>query len=184
MITENFVKPQNNTRPKKHETGRKNGLRVCFVCTGNTCRSPMAAALLNDMGRVPEICSMCDMERLINSEKIHATSAGLFANGSPISENAVKALELSDVRSLPDNDYKSHISRSVTASVMEESDIIVGISGRHTMHPITMFPQYASKIISMPCDIPDPFGGDVDEYTQCLEQIKACIKELFFSHER
>ena len=50
------------------------GLKVCFVCTGNTCRSPMAAAVLNQYGKKYDIS---------------AVSAGLFPHvGDPISENA------------------------------------------------------------------------------------------------
>lgn len=160
--------------------GFEKPLAVCFVCTGNTCRSPMAAAVLNDMARIPPICSMCDMEKLLNTRQIRAVSAGLYADGSPISENAVRALENAGIRSLPDNDYKSHISQSVTPELMQNCDRVIGISGNHAMRLISLFPQYASKISCMPHDIPDPYGGDLAAYENCLAAIRAGIVELFF----
>ncbi len=167
--------------PKKTEGGDYGKpLTVCFVCTGNTCRSPMAAAILNDMARIPQVCSMSDIEKLLNSRRIRAVSAGLYADGSPISENAVRALENAGIRSLPDNDYKSHISTSVTPELMETCDRVIGISGGHAMRLISFFPQYASKITCLPHDIPDPFGGDLAAYETCLAAIRADVVQMFF----
>ena len=43
---------------------------VCFVCTGNTCRSPMAAAALNHLFRVPPVCTACDMTKVLSAKQI------------------------------------------------------------------------------------------------------------------
>ncbi len=158
-------------------------LRVCFVCTGNTCRSPMAQAILNDLGRVPEFCSMCSPE-LLRKRRIRASSAGISAiDGMPISLNASEALKECGIKALPDNDYLNHRAKMVDISDFALNDLIVGISSRHAMTLMAHYPQFASKIISMDEDIPDPFGGDIDDYKACLFKIRACIERMFFEND-
>lgn len=138
---------------------------VLFVCTGNTCRSPMAAAWLTHFG------AKCGYV---------ANSAGLFPSvGAPISVNAVHALKSAGVEPSPDNRYDLHTARPVTEELVAAADVVVGISKRHAMELIFAFPKYADKIVSMPRDIPDPFGGTAEDYEVCLTAIVGCIKEMF-----
>ena len=162
VSTKPFVKPE-----KAGLT--ENGIKlVTFVCTGNTCRSPMAEAVFNDMARRA-------------GKDVRASSAGLYAaEGMPISENAARALEGAGVKSLPDNDYLSHAARRIEYTDLLLSDLVVGISANHAMALIGAFPEFASKIVSMDEDIPDPFGGDEAVYAACLEKIKKSIERMFF----
>ena len=158
-------------------------LTVCFVCTGNTCRSPMAAALLNALSYAPPVCSMVDIEKLLNTKNIRATSAGLFASGSPIAPNAVAALEKAGVRPTPDNPYPSHRSRTLDEETMEVCDKIVGMTSTHALQIMAAYPAYAHKITCMPTDIPDPYGGDEAVYDACLAAIREGIDTLFFAED-
>ena len=156
--------------------------RVLFVCTGNVCRSPMAAALLNDLSRPREICSACgelqDMPRYV------ATSAGICAaDGDPITPTAAEALREAGVQPRPDNDYTAHRARMVTREILEEADEIVGMTAAHTMQLMMRFPELAPKMRLLPIDIPDPFGGSLQVYRECLSRLRYALEKLYFSEE-
>ena len=139
-------------------------ITVTFVCTGNTCRSPMAAAVLNHLGK----------------GRYKALSAGISAvTGEPISENSVLALEKAGITCTPENDYARHRALQICEEIVERSDKVVAISKSHMMALICAFPQYADKITVMPRDIPDPFMQGAAVYEKCLESITECIKESF-----
>ena len=156
--------------------------RVLFVCTGNTCRSPMAAALLNEMSRPREICSACGA---LSVPRYTAVSAGLFAQaGDPITKEAADALLASGVVSRPDNDYLAHRARPVSAELIAEADEIVGLTASHAMQLMLRFPEAASKIRTLPVDIADPFGGSAQVYQDCLAQLKYAIELAYFTGEQ
>ncbi len=137
---------------------------VLFVCTGNTCRSPMCAALFN-----------AKYAGLTH----HAVSAGLFADGSAISDNAVTALENSGIKATHGNDYRSHFSHTVTEADIEKSTLIIGVSSSHAFQLIMRFPAYASKITALPLEISDPFGGNIEDYENCLKNIDTALNIMF-----
>ncbi|MBQ7381323.1 MAG: hypothetical protein IJW69_04510 [Clostridia bacterium] len=174
------MKLAENTLEQRDGSATLRPLYICFVCTGNTCRSPMAEAVFNDMARIPPVCSMCDIERLVGGRPMRATSAGLFATGAPIAANAVSALERAGVRSLADNNYAEHLSRNLDAETVERCDLIVGMTGAHAMSLMAAYPEHASKITAMPVDIPDPYGMDGAAYDACLAAIKKGLLEMFF----
>ena len=79
------------------------GKLVLFVCTGNTCRSPMAAALFNQMAA---------------GSAYQAESAGLAAfTGDPASEASVRTMAY-----LGGIDLSSHRSRSLTPGLIDSAD--------------------------------------------------------------
>jgi len=139
---------------------------VCFVCTGNTCRSPMAAAVYNYLAEK-------------NKLDRRAISAGLFPDGSPISENAVRALEDAGIEPVAWADYHEHISGGISDELIDGCSQIVGMTGAHTMRLISMFPHHIVKLGALPREISDPYGGDLSEYKRCLEEITAAIREGF-----
>lgn len=147
------------------ETGLISPKNVCFVCTGNTCRSPMAAAVTNALG---------------GAEGVKAVSAGLYPHtGEPVSDNAVEALYRAGYRPCEGNRFDTHTARAIDESVLASCDMIVAVTKAHMMTLICSFPAYAQKIHAMPKDISDPFGGSVETYVRTLEEITAGVKELF-----
>ena len=166
------------TLEKKPESTARERL-VCFVCTGNTCRSPMAEAIFNHIARVPEICTACDVEKLLNAKRVRAVSAGLAAFGEPISKHACEALEEAGIPSLPDNDYKAHVAREIDIETMRSAELVVGISSSHAMRLMAEYPQFASKITCMPEDISDPYGGSLEVYRECLKQIREGVEKIY-----
>lgn len=148
------------TAPAKTETG-ENIYRVLFVCTGNTCRSPMAAAAYNHKNR---------------GTHRRAYSAGLAAfKGAPISENAILALESAGIPSTPDNDYKGHTATPVTLDLLKEMDKIYAISPSHAMALFSAAPELAEKIEILG-DIADPYGGNLLDYSAALSAILAALE--------
>lgn len=157
-------------------------LRVCFVCTGNTCRSPMAAAVANAMAQ-PTAALPEDLRQKM-APALQAYSAGLYAvAGEPISHNAVKALEEANVAAVKGLDYHKHAARTLTLEEAERFDWLVAVSERHAMELLMRFPQLASRMIQMPSAISDPYGGDLARYKACLAEITKGVQALFFSGE-
>jgi len=157
----------NETVPKRIDSPSL-AYRVLFVCTGNTCRSPMAAALWNAR---------------YGDESHRAVSAGLAADGSCISKNAAEALFRKGIRAASGNDYLSHISHTVNESDMEKADIVIGMTQRHAMNLLFAYPKYANKITVLPADISDPFGGDLSAYEKCLNDISEAFDEMYTPSE-
>ena len=145
--------------------------RICFVCTGNTCRSPMAEAMAN--ARAEQLAL-----------PLEAFSRGLsVCPGDPISPFALAALEEAGVPALPHHDYHSHRARPLTAEDAESFDLLIGLTRRHAMAMLLQFPHLAPRITALQADIPDPYGGDPDTYRLCLRAIQGAIRPLLAGEE-
>ena len=145
--------------------------RLLFVCTGNTCRSPMAAALLNHLARARE-------------GELVAASAGLYARqGDLITTAAAEALAEAGVPCTPQNDYRAHRARRISAELVKEADEVIAITGGHAMELIMRFPEHAAKIGTLGVDIPDPFGGDDEVYRRCLDMLTSVIRRKWLLEE-
>ena len=140
--------------------------RVLFVCTGNTCRSPMAAAIANHIAK----------ER--GEQGFLADSAGLFASeGEPMSEGAHHALETLGI------EVPQHTARNVSAALLADADTVVGLTASHAMQLMMRYPEAATKIVTLPMDIADPYGADDATYLACARQLMLCVELAFFGGE-
>jgi protein-tyrosine phosphatase len=149
--------------PEKTDTAKKRDV-YCFVCTGNTCRSPMAEALFN--------YKYADDTRV-------ARSAGLMIGGDPISPLAAAALEKAGISSEGEHDYKNHRSQIISDEIIENSARVICMSAEHAMQLMCAFPMYAGRIAVMPYDIPDPYGGTAEDYDNCLAAISEGLEMIF-----
>ncbi len=163
------------------KTEQNKPFRVCFVCTGNTCRSPMAAAVANHLAKEP-IASLPEALRAYASLELEAFSAGILArDGDPIAENAVLALEDAGILPDSDRDYHRHTAHRLTEEEAERYDLLVGLTREHALSLLLQFPSLVSRITCFPTDIPDPFGGSAAEYRACLAAIAQGVRDLLFS---
>lgn len=156
--------------PKKVDARESVVRHICFVCTGNTCRSPMAAAVAN---------AILKENNETASVRVKALSAGLYAiEGEPISPLARLALENAGIAPIEGQDYRAHKAHTLTEREVEQMDLLIPMSRSHAMELIFRFPNAVRKIVCMPREIPDPYGGDAQVYADTLAEITAGVREL------
>ena len=142
-------------------------MKILFVCTGNTCRSPMAAAYFTHLCRKAE------------RNDIAVLSAGTFAgNGIPASENAVRVMTDYNI------DLKNHRSKILTRELVENIDHIFTMTKGHRLQVASIDAglEVKTKLLldfSIGGDVADPFGGSYAVYKECFEQMKQALDELF-----
>ena len=137
-------------------------MKILFVCTGNSCRSPMAEALFD--ARMPESWR----------DAVEASSAGTAAaDGMKAAPYAIKALAEIGVN------LHDHRTRYLTRRMIEEADLIVAMAGEHRDEIADLVPRAREKIIVMgeidhrrdSPDIADPIGRDEETYRGTRDEI-------------
>lgn len=148
--------------------------KILFVCTGNTCRSPMAMVIFN----------------MLSAQKgldIVAESAGVATvSGQPASENAQKAIaeiggDLSAFRTrfLPEvnlNEYRLFVALSD-----EHAEIMRTIGIPDSFIRVLRRAPNVNDIYDIRQGIIDPYGGDLNTYCKCRDEIYGAVKGLIAS---
>jgi protein-tyrosine phosphatase len=139
---------------------------ILFVCTGNLCRSPMAAALLQ--------------ARLSRDEARHdwqVGSAGVWTtDGRPASAYAIDEMAQRSI------DLRVHRSRNVTRALMDEADLVLAMTQDHAEALTAAFPDQAhkvhllSEVVGQRYDVSDPYGGSRLEYTYIAKELEGLIE--------
>ncbi|MCC7408924.1 MAG: threonylcarbamoyl-AMP synthase [Phycisphaeraceae bacterium] len=143
---------------------------ILLVCSGNTCRSPMAQGLARQI--LARQTGLKESE--LESAGWRIESAGLYAApGAPASAEAVEALGRQDL------DIRGHRARMLTPAMIREADVIYGMTRAHVQGVLTMDPSAASKVFPLDADgdIEDPFGADVTIYEQCAATIRRGLEQ-------
>lgn len=140
-------------------------MRILFVCTGNTCRSPIAEALFREKAR---------------QLKVEVCSAGVAAqDGTPASREAQCVLEERGI-------HHFHRAKRVNGEMSAWADTVLTMTGGHKRMLAEVFPGASKKVFTLNeyvgCkDIPeiaDPFGGGLTTYRQCAKQIEQTLDRL------
>jgi protein-tyrosine-phosphatase len=139
------------------------GLKLLFICTGNTCRSPMAEGLA----------------RRIFGDSVQVGSAGMEACvGESVSPQALEVLKEQNI------DLSRHLSRRVKAELMADADWIIPMTQAQEETLKRLFPQHVHKTRYLgnwgdqKRDVLDPWSGSLDVYRQTAHDIGELLRAL------
>lgn len=144
---------------------------LIMLCTGNVCRSPMAAKLIQHA---------LDAEGSPLNE-ISVISAGVAAGyGEPASSNSVRALKKVNL------DLSQHQSQPITADLLERAFAVFGMTHSHLDVLQAYYPEIKTRLHlfrefiggDADIEIPDPFGGPLPLYSDCLDSMVEAVPSL------
>jgi len=144
-------------------------MKVLFVCTGNTCRSPMAEGFLNKIAKEN------------NDDSISAFSRGLAAYGERVSKNSLEASKKIDVQ------IDSHMSRQLTVDDFINADVVLTMTKDQCNFLKSEAGKYKDKIycISEYADseeISDPYGQNLEVYEKCAQSLFNACRKIYEKH--
>jgi protein-tyrosine phosphatase len=145
-------------------------VKFLFVCTGNTCRSPMAEGMFRKYLAEKLQCNLDELERI--GYKVR--SAGIIGSaGFPATAESVTACAAKGI------DIKAHRNKGLTNELIRESDIIFVMERLHRDRIIGLEPKAANRCLLLAGnkEIPDPIGHPQKYYNTCAKLIEKAVKK-------
>ena len=140
-------------------------MKILFVCTGNTCRSPMAEAIFNKFKSSDEHIAFS-----------RGTNVFFSQNISPKAKNALESMGIHDF---------SHKSVQISEDDIRDSDLILTMTSAQKMTLKSVCPKFKHKIFTLnekaigkDSDIFDPYGLSQEEYDICAKQIFYAVEKF------
>lgn len=138
-------------------------VKILFVCTGNSCRSPMAELYFNHLARE-------------TNNAVQAFSAGIYANdGAPISRAAAALMNELGI------DSSKFTSSAFTPKRAAQYDLLVGMTRTQVAMMRHIAPEVRERVRTLIPgeDVPDPFGGSVEDYRKVFDFMRPFLEQLF-----
>jgi protein-tyrosine phosphatase len=143
---------------------------ILLVCTGNTCRSPMAEALTRKLLAERLSCGVDQVEE----QGVAVLSAGLSAMfGGRAAPEAVATMAREGL------DLASHVSQPLTEQLVRNADLLLAMTRAHRDAILAQWPDAGGRVhllMQSGADVPDPIGCPAEMYERCAAQLKAGIE--------
>ncbi|MEU7600401.1 low molecular weight protein-tyrosine-phosphatase [Streptomyces sp. NPDC041003] len=147
--------------------------RVCFVCTGNICRSPMAESVFRAH------VARAGLDDLV---EVDSAGTGGWHEGDGADPRTVAVLEAAGYE-------QDHRARQFRSSWFDRLDLVIALDAGHLrdLRALAPTPQDAAKIrllrsydpaAAAETDVPDPYYGSLDGFEECLELVEAASPGL------
>ena len=147
------------------------GMLIVIVCTGNTCRSPMAEAMMRKQVAERLGCTSAEIEE----RGVMVRSAGVSA--APGGCAAPEAVATMRERGL---DITCHETQPLTGKLVRDADLILTLTSGHRQQILRRWPEASARTMTLrtdEVDIDDPIGGPPEVYKQCATEIEKAIRQ-------